>query len=390
MTNVLDIAKAWSFWDRDPPRFVERRVTLPKELHDSLCLVIQGVRRSGKSTLMVQLMERYRLDRERCVFVNFEDPKLASHLSVETLDALVEQFRARHSRVKRLYFFLDEIQNVPEWQKWLRAKLERPRDNYFVVTGSNAEMLSGEMSSVLTGRHLTVELFPFDFEEFRLLKPGGSLTDYLTLGGFPQPLQIDDGDMLLRQYFHDIVERDVRENVKARTSAELRQVVQMIFEASGSELSMRRVAGAAGIAVETAQRYVEGCINAYLLFECPYFAFSARKRANRNSKFYPIDTGLRRLVVTKTGDDLGKNLECAVQLRLRKLFGEVYYWRDDGEVDFVVRDGDAVRPFQVSWDGPRERHHRALQGFYERYPQAEEAVHVSAENFDSIFSTEAR
>lgn len=380
--DILEIAADWSFWERPVPPSVERSVQLPAELRDSLCLVIQGVRRCGKSTLSRQLVKRYQLDPAHCAFLNFEDPRLSQVLDASLLDELVVRFRARYPDVERLYFFLDEIQNVEDWQRWLRSQIERPAGNHFVVTGSNASLLSGEMASALTGRHLTIELFPFDLAELRKRSPATTLDDYLELGGFPEPFVMADGDRLRRQYFHDIVERDVRERVGARSSLPIRQVVQMTYESAGAEMSLRRIAGAIGIAVETAQSYLEALENAYMLFQCPYFAYSERKRASRNTKYYPIDTGLRRVVVTKTGADRGKTLECATYLQLRRNFGEVYYWRGRGEVDFVVRSDDRVIPIQVTWDEPLERHHDALEEFYESFPHADEAIFVTSDNFE--------
>jgi len=382
LPDILDIAATWSFWDRPVPSTVPRQIELPDALRDSLCLVVQGVRRCGKSTLLHQLIERYDLDPSHCVFINFEDPRLIHALSFPVLQQLVERFREARPGVERLYFFLDEVQGVEGWQKWLRSQLDRPSGNVFVVTGSNSRLLSGEMSSVLTGRHLTVELFPFDLHERRRLAPDTTVEDYLQNGGFAEPLSMSDGDRLRRQYFHDIVERDIRERLGARSSLAIRQVVQMAFESAGSELSLRRLAAATGIAVDTAGAYVQASEAAYLLFGCPYFAFSERKRAARNRKFYPVDTGLRRVVVTKTGQDRGKSLECAVYLALRRRFGQVFYWRDRGEVDFVVHAEGRIIPVQVTWDVLHDRHHRALESFYEHFPKAEEARFVTAADFE--------
>ena len=385
--DILEIARTWSFWDRPAPESVLRDVDLPGELRSSLCLVVQGVRRCGKSTLLQQLMGRYDLDPARCAFLNLEDPRLSRAQSYETLQLLVERFRQRHGDSQALYYFLDEIQGVEGWQRWLRAQLDRPRGDVFVITGSNATLLSGELSSQVTGRHLTVELFPFDLDEIRRRDAGATLADYLAGGGFPEPLTMSDGDRLLRQYFHDIVERDVRERLGARSSLAIRQVVQMAYESAGSEMSLRRVAGATGIAVDTAGSYLEACEDAYLLFSCRYFAFSERKRASRNRKYYPVDTGLRRVVATRLGNDRGKALECAVHLALRRRFGrQVFYWREKGEVDFVVHADGRILPVQATWDEPGERHHRALEAFYERFPQAEEAIFVTAERFEEALA----
>ena len=381
--DILEIARTWSFWDRPMPRSVPRKVDLPAELTDTLCLIIQGVRRCGKSTLLEQLIGRYGLDPAQCAFLNFEDPRLTRILSFETLEQLVQQFRTLFPDAPRLAFFLDEIQEVEGWQRWLRTQLDRPRGHLFIVTGSNSNLLSGELATVLTGRHLSVTLFPFDLEEVRALRPGTTLEQYLNDGGFPEPLTLSDGDRLRRQYFYDIVERDVRQRIGARSSLPIRQVVQMAFESTGSEMSIRRIAAATGIAVDTAARYLEVCEDAHLLMSCPFFAFSERKRASMNRKYYPVDTGLRRLIVTRTGSDWGKMIECAAFLALRRHFDAVSYWRERGEVDFVVQKGSQITPIQVTWNAPEPRHHAALESFYERFPQAQEAQLISATTFET-------
>lgn len=381
-TELLAIAADWSHWEAPPPASIPRRLDLPQELRPDVALVVQGVRRCGKSTLLGQLIGRYDLDRERCLFVNFEDPRLAGSLDHALLDALVDAFESARGPGPTTYL-LDEIQHVEGWQRWLRVQLDRPGTRHFVVTGSNAHLLSGELASSLTGRHLTVELFPFDLREAREAAPTLRLETYLEQGGFPAPLESPDGDLLRRAYFNDIVERDVRERVAARSTAPLRQLAQMLFESAGAELSARRAAAALGVATDTAALYIEALESAYLVFACPYFDWSERKRARRNKKFYPVDTGLRRIAVTKTGRDLGTMLECATYVRLRQHFRDVYYWRGRGEVDFVVlEDGDPV-PIQVSWDGAKERHHRALDAFHEMHPRAAEGVFVTAETFEA-------
>lgn len=378
---LLEVARTWSFWDTPAPKSVAREVVLPKALEPGIALVIQGVRRSGKSTLMRQLVARYGLDPRDCLFVNCEDPRLSAHLEWRTLDALVKAFRAKRLKTKRLTFFLDEVQAVAGWEKWLRARLDTERRFAFVVTGSNAALLGGELGSVLTGRHRALELFPFSFAEYRQLRKKASVADYLRGGGFPASLTSAEGDELLRQYFEDIVERDVRERLAARSVRPLRQVAQMAFEAAGSELSARRVASAAGLAIDTAGAYLDACASAYLLFGVPFFAHSERKRAAYNRKFYPVDTGLRRAVVTPGAPDLGKALECAVFLALRRRYRDVCYWRGAGEIDFVVQEGRRIMPVQVTLDAPRPRHARALEAFYEAYPHADEARMVTLDTF---------
>ena len=377
--DFLRVAADWSHWEAPPPASIPRSVSLPAELRSDIALIVQGVRRSGKSTLLRRLIDHYRLDPARCLFVNFEDPRLAPVLDHETLTLMVESFEA--DRPGECTFLLDEIQWVEGWQRWLRSELDRPRGRRFVVTGSNAHLLSGELGSSLTGRHHTVELFPFDFDEFRHARPDATLHDYLFCGGFPATAISPDRDLLLRGYFQDIVERDMRERVAARSTLPLRHLVQMLYESAGSEMSVRRAAAALGISVDTAGLYIEAAESAYLAMSCPFFAWSARKRMVRNRKFYPVDTGLRRVSVTATGQYRGKQLECATFLLLRRRLGQVFYWRGAGEVDFVVAGDRGPVPVQVSWGEPSERSRRAVDEFHAAHPQAAEPVFVSAESF---------
>lgn len=377
--ELLEIARDWSFWDEAPPPSVDREVNLPAELRPDLALVIQGVRRGGKSTLMQQLLVRYRLDRARCLFLNFEDPRLSPALDHRTLDAMVKAFEA--DRGPGATYFLDEIQWVHGWQRWLRRQLDRPKDRRFVVTGSNSHLLSGELGSTLTGRHHVVELFPFSFPELRKARPKATLVEYLQCGGFPAVVRSPDRDMLLRGYFTDIVERDMRERVAARSSLPLRKIVQMLYESAGSETSTRRLAAALGLSPDTAGAYLDAAESAYLAMGAGFFAYSARRQLARNRKFYPVDPGLRRSVVTATGADRGKQFECAAFLLLRRRFRNVHYWRGKGEVDFVVEHRGTAVPVQVSWEGPGERHRRALDEFHEAHPHAAEAVMITPESF---------
>ncbi len=384
MDDLLSIAETWSFWDRPVPDSIPRDVDLPAELRDSLALVVVGVRRAGKSTLMRQMIARYRLNPRHCAFVNFEDPRLAGALDHRTLQTLVDAFRQRHPRARKLYFFLDEIQWVDGWERWLRSQLDRPSDNHFVVSGSNGQLLAGELGTSLTGRHWMSEVFPFGLTEAQRMVPTMTVETYLETGGFPEPLQMAEGDRLLRQYFEDIVERDIRERIGARSARPIRQVVQMVFESAGSELSLRRLASATGLAVETVGGYLQACEAAHLIFACPFYAHSERKRASMNRKYYPVDPGLRRIAVSPTGRDRGKSLECATYIALRRRFGEVYYWRGRGEVDFVFTRDGVVVPCQVTWEQPAAQHERALENFYEAFPQAGECVYVTCDEFESF------
>jgi len=383
---LSDILNDWSFRDGSPPEGLTRQLTLPQNLHADLALIIQGVRRCGKSTLLTQLPKRYQLQLSHCYYCNFEDPRLLSDLDYKLLTRIVSLARKEISQELPCYFFFDEIQNVQEWEKWLHAQLERPKNNYFILTGSNSCLLSGEFATALTGRHITLELFPFSFAEYKSFFPEKKLEDYLVSGGFPRSLTFESPYQLLQEYFNDIILRDVLKRVHARTPDAIKQVAKMTFDSCGSEISYRKLAAVTDLSVDTVKSYLEACEQAYLLFACPYFAFSEKKQLTKQRKYYPIDSGLRYAITSTSGRDFGKSLELLVFLHLKQQYEQVFYWQEThkGEVDFVTVQGQSITPYQVTWEGIEPRHEKALEHFYKAYPQANEVVlitHETAEDF---------
>ncbi len=384
--KLEQIIKEWSYWDKEPPPSIPRRIletSIP--LHPDIVLVIQGVRRCGKSTLLTQMMTQKKLSSSACIFVNFEDPRLAADLNTDLLDQIVSLSK-KISRQNMYTFFLDEIQNVAGWEKWLHKKVERPSNEIYVITGSNASLLSGELSTALTGRHLTLELFPFDYHEFKALKGKTSLESYLNEGGFPRTLIFEKPQELLREYFTDIIERDVRRHISVRSTLTLTQLIKAVFEATGSEVSQRGLAKIIDVTADTVKSYLDAATAAYLLLPCPYFTFSEKQSVARNKKYYPIDLGLRRAVITKTGQDRGKELETVVFHHLKKKYRNVFYWRGQGEIDFIVLKDNHIVPYQVSWDASQQRHFQVYEEFGKLYPKALSPIIITHDNIEAFLN----
>lgn len=374
---VESLLETWSFVSA--PQAWPRVTSIPQPTND-LVTLITGVRRCGKSTLLSQLADTWRVPQERRHVINFEDPRVIGHLNTDLLEAIYVHCRRTYESELH-YFFFDEIQVVPNWQKWIRLHCDKPKNAVFILTGSNASLLSGELSTVLTGRHRSFELFPLSWAEYRHVFTEATLQQYFNLGGFPRALKEISSTNLLGQYFEDIIEKDIRERLKARSSNDLRRLVKTVFESVGSELSLRRLSAVLKISVDTVSSYLEAAENAYLCFACPFYAYSENQRSHRNKKYYAIDNAMRRAVITPTGKDLGKDLENAVFLELRRKFKSVYYWRGQSEVDFVVESRRGLVPIQVSFDGPKERHHRALEEFFTAFPQAANPAFVTSDSF---------
>lgn len=385
--NLQTILDYWSYWDKEPPLSIERAVQLPQKLDPELLLAIQGVRRCGKSTLLAQLIKHYQLDKQRCLFVNFEDARFSSP-DAKLLFQIVEYFTERFADEQPLYFFFDEIQEVAGWEKWLHTQLERPGRSYYVVTGSNASLLSSELSDRLTGRYRLIELFPFSFGEARLGSKTLSAESFIEKGGFPKPF-LSGGDVaLLQETFRGIAERDIARRIGARSNELVSNVLKMVFEAGGSELSLRRLGAAVGSSPETVANYLAAAEAAYLIGVCPFFAYSSRKQRVRNNKYYAVDSGLRRSVINISERDLGKDLELHAFWALKRKFGPVYYWRSSSvEVDFVVKlDGQRVLPVQVTWQEVKERHQDGVAEFYENFAHSEEALYLTHEDLEEDFA----
>ena len=155
----------------------------------------------------------------------------------------------------------------------------------------------------------------------------------------------------------------------------------------GSEVSQRGLAKIIHVTPDTIRTYIDAACSAYILLSCPFFTFSEKQSAARNKKYYPIDLGLRKAVITKTGKDLGKDLETIVYHYLRKKYKQVFYWRGQGEVDFVVLDQNQIVPIQVSWEDPKKRHFEALAEFKEHHPNSMTPLIITRNNIEHFLKS---
>src|SRR4030042_696403 len=246
---------------------------VPRELLNSLdsksnhAIIISGIRRCGKSTLLRQFMKKL----ENFYYLNFEDQRLAG-FEASDFEKLNDSFKELFGETK--YYFLDEIQNVPGWERFVRKMQDAGKK--FFITGSNASLLSRELGTKLTGRHITYELFPFSYLEMlklRKLKPSpSSFEEYLIKGGFPEYLQ-HDNDAILQQLFKDILNRDIVVRHKLRKSKLVEQLALYLLSNSGKEFSYNQLKKMLNVgSTNTMTAYVSYFEESYLLFTIPKFA----------------------------------------------------------------------------------------------------------------------
>lgn len=322
---------------RDPGRVRGER-SLPRELLGRLptagpqAVVLTGVRRSGKSTLQHQLMQRLGSG----VRINFEDTRLYD-LSPADFPSVLQVLDAHWPDQP---VFLDEVQEVDEWQRLVRTLLDRGR--FVCLTGSNASLLSRELGSKLTGRHRSFEVMPFSYAEFLAFTdttPGAeSLHAFLDAGGFPLALTQRD-PQVLRELLRDVIQRDIAVRHALRTTRHLMNLTLFLLAHTGQPFSLQNLTK--GLAVPTVpqtSRAIDQLQDAYLLFAVQKWSASFKQRVVSPAKYYAVDNGLRVANSPNLTPDLGHRLENAVFLGLRARGETVHYAGERGvwECDFVT------------------------------------------------------
>ena len=320
---------------RPPGHEVARALAADLTLRPGSATVLTGVRRCGKSTLQAQLMRRS----THPFYCNFEDTRLfgMGPDDFPAFLAIVDEVARPRSAV-----FLDEVQDVPEWQRLVRALLDRGRA--VCVTGSNASLLGRELGSRLTGRHLSFEVFPFSFGEYvesAGVRPGASsMRSYLDDGGFPSFLA-DRQDLVLQTLLRDVVQRDVAARHHLRDTRHVMNLALFLLANTGQPHSFHALTKSLAVpTVGQTSRYMEHLKDAYLLLAVPRFSTSFKQRVVAPAKYYAVDNGLRRANSPHGQPDLGHRLENAVAVHLRRHSPDVAYAGTRGlwECDFVTPD----------------------------------------------------
>lgn len=363
------------FWQREigierlKLREVEKAMPLPH------AIVISGLRRVGKSTMLAQVA--HKLGKDVFYYINFEDDRFSGFQAEDANDLyqmLIEVFG------ERKVFIMDEIQNIPGWEHFVRRFMEM--DFKFYITGSNASLLSRELGSRLTGRYLPVELFPFSFSEvlrFRGIEVPNfqrlttvdqarinrALNDYLISGGIPDALKYPELP-LLRSLYDDVLYRDIATRYRLDSVTALRELAFFLMSNPASMVSFNKLKEQLRLgSVNTVSSYIEYMENSWLFFTLNLYAFSVKRQQIAPKKVYCIDTGMINSIGFRFSPNTGKLLENLVFLALRQKTGEIYYYVTSSgyEVDFYLPEYQQL--IQVSHrlenSSTREREFRAIE-----------------------------
>jgi predicted AAA+ superfamily ATPase len=348
----------------------------------SHALIISGVRRCGKSTLLMQMMQS--MDWESLLYLNFESPQLYEFgLSDFTrLDNVI-----RLNSVKTLFF--DELQLVDGWEMYVRQKLDEGFE--VIITGSNATLLSKELGTKLTGRHITQELFPFSYSEFLSFKglnaSTESLLTYMNTGGFPEYVKTGDEEQLTT-LFADVLVRDIVTRYGIKDIKSLHRLASYLYSNIGNRITATKLKQALSIgATSTILTWFSHLELSYLLFFLPMFSHSTKAQLINPRKIYAIDLGLVNAISNTMTEDVGRKLENLIFLHLRQKYTELYYFDDKGECDFVVmKHGTVVELVQVCYELTPDNLTRELNGLIQamRFFNHHAATIVTFANTDFI------
>jgi uncharacterized protein len=356
--NQILISQRESLLTRDSGLKREALQTLPDL--DAYAMIVSGIRRCGKSTLLYQLLkERY----PDALYLNFEDPRLYEFeiRDFAKLDGLIKETSSR-------ILLFDEIQIIPGWEIYVRQKLDEGFK--LVITGSNASLLSRELGTKLTGRHITTELFPFSFGEFNAIKhlrPSlDALQRYLVTGGFPEYVKQGVPE-ILNHVFEDILIRDIAVRYGVRDVKTLQRLALYLVSNVGKPVTANRLKSMFEVgSTNTITEHLAHLEDCYLFHFVSKFSHSLRKQLVNPRKVYAIDTGIVQVNSDSFADDNGRKLENLVFLHLRRKYPDIYYFEEKGECDFVVISKNTVRELvQVCYDLNEGNLDRELNGLME-------------------------
>lgn len=333
---------------------IERQINLP--LKTNRVIVISGIRRCGKSTLIKQ---KY-LNENNAMYINFEDPRLVG-FDLNDFNRLESMFLEQNKK----WLLLDEVQAIDKWELYVRSAHERKIN--VVITGSNASLLSKELGTKLTGRYQQKELFPFNFNEFLIYKKQAasldSFTEFFEQGGFPEYLEEPDPDYH-RTLLRDIIIRDIAVRRNLQNEKQLLRLAVHLLTNIGKEFSYNKLSKILEIkSVRTVIDYCDYLTESYLVDFVPMFSWSASKQIANAKKAYAVDAAFAVSNSLSFSKDMGRRLENMVYNKLRASGNKVFYFRNnDSECDFVVVDDEVKSVIQVCWDINNDNIHREIKG----------------------------
>jgi predicted AAA+ superfamily ATPase len=382
------------FVDRKLPECRPRDFSLP--MGTGKVVGLAGVRRSGKTFIFfaaIQRLVEQGVDRRCIVYLNFEDDRLHP-IKAEELDLVLRCLHEVYPETlhQRTYMFLDEVQNVEGWERWVR-RIHDTEDIEVYITGSSSRLLTRDLSTSMRGRSITLEIFPLSFREvleFREIEVvphsaenesliRSELETYLAWGGFPEIVLAHETlrPLILEEYASLMFYRDVVERYGVRNERLMRELLRYCFRNTAGLINISKLYrdfGSMGFSVSknTVFEYLSYLEDAFLVFFLPKQEQSLRKQAHNPRKLHVIDPGLVAAFKANPGRDVGHKLETSVFLEMRRKRKDLYYYIDNREIDLC--DGDGTFFINTCWSladaETRRRESDAMALGHARWPKA--------------------
>lgn len=352
-----------------------------------LIKVITGIRRCGKSTLFqlfIDYLKSTGISNEQIISINLED----ADYNFEDYKQLYDYIKEKIDSKKQYYVFLDEVQNVPMFQKAVDSLYIKKNVDVY-ITGSNAYLLSGELATLLSGRYIEIKMLPLSFKEYVSAFDDNNyqqlFLNYMKNGGMPGNISIlksnpNDLDKYLDGIFSTIVYKDIMARNNINDKMLLESVLKFIFDSIGSPISTKKISDtltSKGMSTSnhTVEKYITAFVESFLIYKAERFDVKGKNLLARDYKYYVVDQGLRSYLLGKKADsDMGHILENIVYLELLRRGYRVYVGKvDDLEVDFVAESRDGLKYFQVALtvrdEKVLQRELRSLQKTGDHYPK---------------------
>ncbi len=345
-------------------------------------IAILGVRRAGKTTLFYEIIDFLlkKNDKKKIFFIKADDDRVEKE---NLIDKAIEDYRQFVNPTEDFYLFIDEIQELKEWQKTLKRIYDLEGIKIF-ISGSNSSLLKEELGSLLAGRFSYFEIFPFSFREFLKTKNMEAnnelsviknknliknyLNEYIENGAFPEVAlepRKKVKEELIKFYFDSIFYRDVIKRKNIRNSAKMEKLVKYFLQNISNLATFSRIAKMLDLTTDSITGYVKALEEAYLIFSINLFEFSYKKQIINPKKIYCVDTGMRNSVGFNFSLDIGRLYENLVFLKLRQKFNEIYYFSGKNECDFIVKNKKEILAIQVCYDLNKENKEREINGLAE-------------------------
>ena len=375
--------------------FIEKEIKgiLPREygipLESKKVVSLIGVRRSGKSSILFDIINKLRQKhpRENMIYLNFEDDRLYP-LKLEHLDLILEAYFELypHKREEKLYLFLDEVQVVDGWELYVR----RIHDNFDIsiyVTGSSAKLLSSDIATSMRGRTISFEIFPFSFAEYLAFKNievnlhsskslsyiKNAFESYIVDGGFAETIGEDAfiARKILSDYLELIVYKDIAERYNIHNTALLKHLTKYCFTNIATLVSFTKLynefkSQGYKLSKDTIFNYMAYLEDAYALFTVPIYRNNIKEEQRNPKKIYAVDNGFKKIYDYAISEDKSKLYENIAFLHLRRQTKNLYYYKGKQEVDFYAKLDTKELLVNVSYDIKDEKtRKREIEGLVE-------------------------